>query len=345
MSESMASYAPTFSLASQPAKAKAMIVGDLHISDRYSGRHVDYFRDCTEFLAMVTEEMEKNQVTHLILTGDLIGRTTEKNLQSRDSLLYFMKVLQVWNQMTNGNVYSIMGNHDISQKLTDFQLFVSLGLIKKADYLDIGAVRFHMIDYGDYKRQITLDESKYNVAVMHTNLQIEGVTNWFRGGNDGVELSSLENLYGVEFVVAGHIHDPSIRVVETSIRDKSIQLFYPGNGTRPRYDRNLWDKCYGLIFETDANDDVSLATVEFKLRPVEDVFQSTFDDIEEDEEVIGDAPVINIEQLSEILEELKNYNILGETDYKTQIIKLGGIDKEAVDLALHYIELVEGEMK
>jgi predicted phosphodiesterase len=325
------------------AMYKALVVGDLHVSDKYSGRHVDYFRDCVEFLQQITDEMENNKVTHLFLTGDLIGRTTEKNLQSRDSLLYFMKVLQIWNQMTNGHVYSNRGNHDFAKNLTDFEFFVSMGLIKTDDFVDVGAVRFHLIDWGDHTRAVTISEDKYNVAIMHTNLQVEGITTWFRGGNDGVELSTLENLYGIEFVIAGHIHNPSIRVVETSIRDKSVQLFYPGNASRPRYEPNIWEKCFGVLFDTD-DKDVSLGQVEFKLRPQNEIFQSTYDDLEE-EDLVDDAPTFNIEQLSSILDELKNYNILGEADYKTQVIKLGGIDKEAVELALNYIEKVEGEMK
>lgn len=331
---------------SQPVKARGLVVADLHLSDKYSGRHVDYFRDCIEFLEKITETIKVYKITHLILTGDLFGRTTEKNLQSRDSLLYVMKVFQVWNQMTNGNVYSVLGNHDISHKLTDFQLLVSLGLLKRVPFVDVGAVRFHLIDYGDHKRAVDIDSSKYNVAVMHANLQIEGITTWFRGGNDGVELSSLDNLYGVDFVISGHIHNPSIRLVETSIKDKTVQLFYPGNGTRPKYERDLWDKCYGVILETTATDDVNFKLVEYKLRPVEEVFQLTYEDVStEEEESISDAPIIDIQQLSAILEELKNYNLLGESDYKTQIKKLGGIDKEAVDLALQYIEMVEGELK
>lgn len=319
-----------------------LIIGDPHISDKYSGRHVDYFRDCVEFIDMVTDEMRKNNVTHLICTGDWIGRTTEKNLQSRDTLMYFMKVLQVWNVMTNGNVYSARGNHDYSEKLTDFEMFVTLGLIKTADFIDVGSTRIHLINYGEHDREITVDENKYNVAVMHTNLQVEGQTNWFIGGNDGVELSSLENLYGVDLVVAGHIHNPSVRLVSTSIRDKEISLFYPGNGTRPRYEPNIWTKCFGILLSTD-DEGTQLGQVEFKLRPSNEIFQSTYEDMDED--VIENTPVFNIEQLTDILNELKNYNIMGDADYKSQVVKFGGVDKEAVDLALDYIERVEVEMK
>lgn len=322
---------------------RPLIIGDLHISDKYSGRHVDYFQDCVDFLNQITDEMKKNKVTHLFLTGDLIGRTTEKNLQERDTLMYFMKVLQVWNSLTNGNVYSARGNHDYAEVLTDFEMFVTLGLLKTAKHVDVGSARIHLIDYAEHKRAIEVDEDKYNLAIMHTNLQVEGVTTWFVGGRDGVELSSLENLYGVELVVAGHIHNPSIRTVTTSIRDKDISLFYPGCGTRPRYEPNIWNQAFGVLLETDA-EDVKVGQVIFELKDGNTIFQSTHEDIREDEE-FSDAPMFDIEQLSEILQQLNDYNIMGEGDTKEQIIKFGGIDHDAVNLALEYLERVEAEMK
>lgn len=325
-------------------KFKPFIVGDLHISDKYSGRHVDYFQDCVDFLNNITEEMKKNEVTHLILTGDLIGRTTEKNLQSRETLMYFMKVLQVWNDMTGGNVYSVRGNHDFSEKLTDFEMFVTLGLIQTANFIDVGSIRFHFMDYGEHDRAIEYNEDKYNVAVMHTELHVEGITSWFFRSPEGVDLSSLENLYGVDLVIAGHIHNPSVRMVTTTIKDKDISLFYPGNGTRPKYDRNIWTKCFGILFDTD-DVDVSMGTVEFDLKPADEIFRSTYEDVEEEEIVDDSTPMFNIEELSTILNQLNHYSIIGDSDYKTQITQLGGIDKEAVELALQYIEVVESEMK
>lgn len=327
----------------ETTKYVPLIIGDLHISDKYSGRHVDYLRDCIEFCKQITDEIVKRNVTHLFLTGDIFGRTTEKNLQYRETLLLMMQQFKQWNELTNGNVYSARGNHDYNDTLTDFEVFVSMGFIKTADYVDVGAIRFHLIDYGEHNREIDLDENLYNVAIMHTNLQIEGITTWFQGGNDGVELSSLENLYGVELVVAGHIHNPSVRLVTTSIRDKDISLFYPGNGTRPKYDVNIWNMCFGVMFETDGVD-VNMATIEFKLRDGGEIFNKTYDEVEEDE-IITDEPMFDIEQLSEIMQQLNDYNLLGEGDYKSQIIKFGGVDKEAVDLALGYIDKVEGEMK
>lgn len=324
---------------------RVLVIGDLHISDKFSSKHVDYFQDCIDFLAEITAIIKEKGITHVIHTGDLIGRTTEKNLKSRDSLTYMMSVLKYWNELTDGNVYSVRGNHDYSATTTDFEMFETLGFLKTADHIDIGAMRLHLINYGEHKRKIDFREDVYNAAVMHTNLQVEGVTTWFEGGHDGVELSSLENLYGVELVIAGHIHNPSERTVTTSIRDKSISLFYPGNGTRPRKERNLWDYCYAVLFDTD-DEDVAIGQIEFKLRPKDEIFiEAEVDILDEDENEEEQLQVgkFNREDLADIMSQLKDYNLMGDADYKTQLKKLGGIDKDAVDLALSYIEAVEGE--
>jgi predicted phosphodiesterase len=326
-------------------EARVLIVGDLHLSDKYSGRHIDYFRDCMEFLAQVTDEVRRNNYTHVFFTGDIIGRTTEKNIGSRDALMVIFKAFQVLNQLTNNNVYTNRGNHDYSTKTTDFEMLVALGYLKTDDFVDLPSARIHLIDYGEAKREISVDPDKFNLAIMHDNIQVAGATNWFMGGHDGVELATLENLYGVDFVVGGHIHTPSVRMVETTIRDKTIKLFYPGNGTRPKYEANIWTSCYGITLDSN-KEATSLGQIEFPLRPSHEIFQATFEDYSENDVVIGeDGPTFNIEDLRTIMEDLKNYNIMGEADYKTHIQNMGGIDKEAVDLALEYVEMVEGEFR
>ena len=327
-------------------EARVLVIGDLHLSDKYSGRHVDYFRDCVEFLEQITKEIKEKKITHLILTGDLIGRHNEKNLEHLESYLFVMKILQLWNDLTNGNVYSARGNHDYGKHLTDFEVFVSLGYIKVVDTLDVGSIRFHMLHYGGHDRVIEVDEEKYNVAIMHTELHVEGLTGWFFRSPEGVELSSLENLYGVELVLAGHIHTPSEKLVQTSIKDKTVSLFYPGNGTRPTKERNLWEHCFGVYLKTDEKN-VDFEQITFSLRPVSEIFTSTFDDIVEAEEVEEeeDKPTFDVELLASIIDELNNYNVVGEGSFKEQITAFGGLDKEAVDLALDIIAQIETEMK
>lgn len=321
-----------------------LFIGDLHISDRFSARHKNYLQLCIDFLQDVTKSIEENKVTHLFLTGDLVGRTTEKNFQSRQTLLYFIKVLQNWNDLTNGNVYTLRGNHDIGKSLTDFDFLVSIGLLKLADYVDVGSVRVHLLNYGEHNRQISVDKDKYNIALTHADIHVEGLTTWFYRSKEAVELAYMENLYGVDMVIGGHIHTPSEKIVETMIRDKPIQLVYPGNGTRPKLEKRLWNHCFGILVDS-TDEDVSVGSILYELPDYHEVFEFLDVEVGEDGLIVDDSPTFSIEELSDILETLKNYNLVGDTGYKAQLIKLGGLDKEAVDLALAYIEKVEEELK
>ena len=62
-----------------------------------------------------------------------------------------------WNNITNNNVYSLRGNHDIGHKLTDFDLLLELGLIKNVNQLDVQVARFHMFNYGEETRKILIE--------------------------------------------------------------------------------------------------------------------------------------------------------------------------------------------
>lgn len=327
-------------------KAKALILGDLHISDRYSGKHVDYWQNCVDVLNMLTKEIESGGYTHVYLLGDLVGMT-DKNMKTRDGLLYLMRVLQHWGNIVKGNLYSVRGNHDIGGKLTDFEMFVSLGLIKTVPFVDMGCLRMHLIDYGDEHREISKNDAYkngYNIALMHYNLQVEGKTTWFRAG-DGVELSSLNNLAGVDIVVCGHIHNTAPGMVSTSIGNDTVNLFYPGCPTRPKWDKNIWNNAYGVIVTVDDDtNNVALDLHNFALKPAKEIFKTSIDeaDVAELEEDNG----VDIGVLTSILEELSNYNIAnGVLDYKGKIRQLAGLDKDAADLAIQYIETVENDFK
>lgn len=329
-----------------------LCIGDLHISDKPSGKHRDYFGSCTDILSNITDTIRERKVTHLVLTGDLIGRTTEKNFQTREALVYFMKVLQLWNDLTNGNVFSLIGNHDMSEVTPDFEHLALLGYIKVIDSLEFDVLKCHMFNYGDHTRQIQVNPNKYNVAFMHTELHVEGATGWFFRSQEGVELSDLENLYGVAMVIAGHIHNPSVRVLETSIRDKSIKLFYPGNPTRPKKD-NTWTEAYGVLY-SGTGDDLEFEKIVYELEPLETFFAKTYADAE-DEVVLADnndaegaeevASKLNLSDLSEILNQLTKYNLADGVDYEKQISILAGEDKLAAQLAISTIKMMEAKLK
>lgn len=319
---------------------RVLVIGDLHISDRFSGRHINYLENCFDCLDMIEKSMIENEVTHLICLGDWIGQgLAEKNLKERKNLLRLIRVLQRWNDLTNNNVYSLKGNHDIGKNMTDYEMFVEMGLLKNVETLDIESCRFHLFNYGEEDRLIKIDDDKYNIGCFHTNLLIEGLTTWYQGG-EGRELSTLDNLYGISMAIAGHIHNPSLRMVSTSIRDCDINLFYPGCPTRPRLEPNMWDSCYGVLLSIDANN-TSIDTITYNLKPLEEVFLELKDSdsvVEED-----DAEILDVEGLNEVLSDLQNFNINSGQDYVSQIKRVAGLDNVAANIALQYLEDAEAQ--
>ena len=312
------------------------MIGDLHISDRFSGRHVDYFQNCLDCLDMIEKSIIDNNITHLLCAGDWIGiGLAEKNLKDRKSLLLLIQILQRWNKLLNGNVYSLRGNHDIGKNMTDYDFFVSIGLLKNVQELDLGSCRFHMFNYGEETREVHIDETKFNIGFFHTNLLIEGLTTWYKGGV-GVELSSLKNLKGISTAIAGHIHNPSMRMVSTSIDDCAIDLFYPGCPTRPRLEPNMWDSCYGVVC-TITDELTTMDLITYKLKPIKDVFVELKED--DNDDILDDETVpFDLDTLNDILSELSLFNVNAGQDYTSQI-------KVAADIALNYLEKAESEFK
>lgn len=321
-------------------KYKVLVIGDLHISDRFSGKHINYLENCFDCLDMIEKSIKEKGITHLICLGDWIGiGLAEKNLKERKNLLRLIQVLQRWNRMLNGNVYSLKGNHDIGKNMTDYDFFVSIGLLKHVDTLDLGSARIHMFDYGEENRPIEIAEDKYNIGCFHTNLTIEGLTTWYRGGV-GTELSSLSNLEGITMAFAGHIHNPSMNLVSTSIGGTGVSLFYPGCPTRPRLEKNIWEKCFGVVIDIDdkyTNPD----TIVYDLKPIEEVFNVDAPDEDEDVDETGVPEGFDFEKLNEVLSELSRYNMNTTRDYEQQIRSIAGVNTNARDIAIDYLQKAE----
>ena len=323
---------------------KVLVVGDLHISDVYVGHHKDYWQNCIDCASKITGIIKDEGITHLILTGDLIG-LREKNLRHRDSLLLVVLLLQEWNKLTNNHVYSVTGNHDVGGKLTDFGMLASMGVLKttahikdisrpedEVAYLDVGSCRFHFIDYGMERKSLNIDRrpSHSNVAITHNDIQVSGQTTWWYPSPNAFELSTMTNWKGVEFIVGGHIHNPSPEIAVTSIDGEKVSLLYAGCPTRPKKS-DIWDMAYGVVFGVqEKNVDVSLAYI--NLPKAEQIFVDTFTDVED--ETVDSA--CSIEELAEILDSLSQYHLDSDGDIESQIKKYSVADKEAGDIALEY---------
>lgn len=330
---------------------RILIIGDIHASDKPSAVHTDYFASCTRIFEDITETIKERKITHLILTGDLVGRTTEKNFQTREALMYFQKLFMVWNKLTDGHVYSDVGNHDMGEYLTDFEYLVSVECIKVVDSIEFDSLKLHIIKYGEDYKELDIAPNKMNVAVMHTELHVEGATGWFFRSHEGKDLSDMLNLKGIDMVVCGHIHDPSEVILETSIEDHPIKLFYPGNLTRPKKN-NLWTEAYGVVYESEGVD-VHFSKEIYELEPFDEFFKQSIDDLSEElkkkhEEAVENGEIedaLDLSELSDIMATITHYNLAEGVDYEHQIKALAGGNERVEQLAISTIQEIESEFK
>ena len=188
---------------------RVLIFGDLHISSSFSGQHKNYQYECYYNMDKIISIVAKEKASAVIFLGDLVG-VNEKNIRDRQFLMRTQNFFKVLNQATNGNVYSVKGNHDMGD-FTDFDFFEGLGYIKNPKYInyygrkpgskkDDGLeIRFHLVNYGDEHKSLKLASSNdcaSDVVLGHCDYYIEGVTNWYSAGSN-VELSKLDNYQGV----------------------------------------------------------------------------------------------------------------------------------------------------
>lgn len=319
--------------------AKVLVIGDLHITDAYVGTHKDYWAECLDVLGKVTRIVKEKGVTHLILTGDLVG-LREKNFRNRDSLMTFMMALKQWNSLTDGNVYSVIGNHDMGGRTTDFDVFESIGLVQTTrtlgvTHIEVDGARFHLINYGDEYLPVEIG-GRANIAVTHADIQVQGKTTWWHPSRQVFELSSMHNWRGIEMIVGGHIHNPSPYTVSTDIEGSNVDLIYLGCPLRPKRGDD-WTLSWGCLFDTDT-EVVNCDLVEIML--LQDVFVQTMSDIDEE---VEELEVTRVEELARILNTLSEYKLDSDDDIEGQIRRFSGVDTKAMNLALEYYDKVRSE--
>lgn len=314
-------------------KYRVGIISDLHLDDRNTNKHKNYFANCCNICKQITEMIEREGITHLIFLGDLFGNT-QHIVKKQSTRVHFTEYFANWNKYTNGNVYSVAGNHDRGAYATDFDLLCASGLVKHPRELELDGACFHFIDYGEDTRAIQLRQGSYNIALMHAHLTIEGQTDYIRI-QGGTPLSELTNLAGCSLVVCGHIHNPSGRYMTTRIANQPVSLYYPGNPTRPRKEPDLWETASMLVFECDDDGTVCERAVDFALAPIEDLF---FTVDKNGVEVVEDETQVNVEVLGQILQNLQNYQLVVNGGYKEQLERFGAMDVDAKNMALQYIE-------
>lgn len=325
---------------------KVLVFGDLHLSCTYEGQHKDYTYECYQAMDNLVNKVKEAKASAVILLGDLIG-VNERNIKDRQFLLRVILFFKTLNELTNGNVFSVKGNHDKGD-FSDFDFLLGVGLLKNPSYVDyyrckpsageteddVHEVRFHFVNYGEENRKLAMSEegSYSNIVLGHADYLIDGVTNWYQH-KGGVMLSRLANFKGVELVVSGHIHNPSEQVLSTAIGDKAIDLFYTGAIGRTAERIN---DCWYVIFEY-ADGSTEYEAELFGLSPVNEAFYPKEDFIGEDEDEDAKELARQTESLTNLVKEIMEGRMTSG-DLFGQVRAVPGVSDEVKDIACKYLQ-------
>jgi len=318
-----------------------LVFGDLHFYDGIVGYHKNYEENTLmvmdSIITTVKEGLDDldeslNEQLYVVFTMDLSGvKPSAKKFRTKNYSLKVYKFFQTLNELTNGNVYGVKGNHDFSATdLSELDYYIGLGLIRMVDYFDsrVDNTRLHLFSYGDKLQHAHLHEEFMNIAVTHHNLSMEGVKFPFYAGEPiMIEPTCLANM---DMIFGGHIHYPVSTVGRTMENGKSCSLAYLGCPTRPAYDKNLWNYYYvGVV----SHGDYFLHTVE--LPDWKDVFDLT---ALEDPEIYSEYGNVENEDLLKLVETLVGYDDEFYQDIGKQIEQIPGYSEEVRQLAKEYYE-------
>lgn len=316
-----------------------LAIGDLHISDVFEGKHINYLENCFKVLRQLKDIIYERKPSAVVFLGDLVG-WNETNIKSRAVLAMLCDFFKSINEVSH--VFAVRGNHDM-KGYPDFQFLASLGLIdvtSSFDYVrpDGGTeLRFHLVNYGEEDRHLdTIEEG--NVVFGHNNYTIDGVTNWYQS-HDGIELVTLQNFSEVDMVISGHIHNPSPEMVSVTMpSEKVCALFYVGCPTRPIKINDNYNQVWLASFEyNEETEETDYDMIPFELEPYESLYYS-------DDEVINEKTEKEVEEelrkeaLAEVLGDIMKYRML-QGDYMKQIDVIPNASDEAKQVAKDYLQV------
>lgn len=314
-----------------------LVIGDLHLSSKYRGSHIDYEENCMDIMVRTLSILrDEDRPVTLFLLGDVFG-VKERNITPQPR--FFSKVLEFFkelNTITRGRVFSVRGNHDYGE-FPDFNIFEQLGLIKNPDHVDFrpnGSFegRFHFVNYGNEYRDLDMaGDGVSNIILGHNDFAIEGVTNWY-GSDSNIDLRKMLNFRGADLLISGHIHDPSEEVYSCNIgTDHEIDLFYPGCPSRVS---QRYDECYYVQFEFNG-DGTDYNMHKYGLKPAEEIFHPAESEVTKEE---SEEEHLRSARLEDILLEISEKSIFSG-GLTQQIKNVPYASDEAKKIAIEYLEL------
>lgn len=252
--------------------ARILVYGDIHLSSRNYGAHVDYPSESLHYFKRITEVAAERGATHIIGTGDLTyGRFN--TLEYRDAV---EKELHRQNEITEGRRYEVKGNHDVSTSgMTEFEFYIGKGLLKPAEHLSIGNAQINMVNFGDEKKAILpVSEDKVSVVIAHDYFKFDST----QLPDFGVAklLDHHENWYGVDHIILGHIHNKLMFGGHIMKEDKAHEalVHYLGCMPRPSYRAGHVDETSDMVLLTvyEGENPMKYEIIEIELWDIEKSF-------------------------------------------------------------------------
>lgn len=215
-------------------KARILIYGDLHLSSKNYGAHIDYPRESLHYFKEIANVAEREGATHVIGLGDFtFGRF--HTLEYRISV---EKVLDRLWKITEGRHYMLKGNHDsATYGMTEYEYYCKKGLLKPSENLSIGGINISMVDNGKYEKMdiIPPEEGKTNVVLAHDYFKFKDTK--LPNYGQAIELDEFSRWFGVDLLVCGHIHnfESFSGMVVDGYRARKMTVIYLGCMARPAY--------------------------------------------------------------------------------------------------------------
>ena len=287
--------------------AKVLVVGDLHMSWKDYGMHLNYPKETMDMFDNIANIVETGGFTHCILTGDLaFGRFVKLEYRKR-----FDELCEKINKATGNNLYSLKGNHDeAGYGMTEYEYYVSNGVIKPSQNLTLGKCKITMIDYGKIGTVEVnkADANETGVVICHDMVEFNK--------NDAPEfmkpiiIGDMPKFFGTKLVVMGHIHNyyekaGSIKDAD-GVMSSNCALMCLGSPTRPQYTEPVDDKAHFLVIEC-TDEGVGLQRMEIEQPPVEEIFNLEQKEIKEEKERIKEMRV----DISNVIANLASYDNSG----------------------------------
>ena len=208
--------------------AKIAFCSDLHIN-----REIIRLTECLNFLDYIGKYCKDNDITHLVIGGDLFD--TSNSIRNQMFIPFFNKLYEL---KENGLELIIFpGNHDAMNNDNDclaesFKAFAHF--IKKSETINIDGVDYDFLAYTQNP-----DDIPNNGNVLFTHLEVEGFYfNPYKKCEDNT--FTKESFDNYDLVISGHLHK----------KQEEDNIVFPGSPYSTRKDE-AGDHYFAVIDGTD----------------------------------------------------------------------------------------------